>query len=111
MRLGELEIRLALGIAAQSCAIALISGKAGERDQSEGDVVGALMRHEIADQVAAAGRDDGEPLPRIILELRALERIDLVTNENGHGHQYLHSSMRTEHSRLPHIDASAMIEP
>src|SRR4051794_30218552 len=96
MGLGELEICGGLVVAAQSGAIALVVGKAAKRDQPEADVVGALMRHEIADQVAAAGRDDGEPLPRIILELRALERIDLVTNENGHGHQDLHSSMRTE---------------
>jgi len=47
-------------------------------------------------EVAAASRDDGEPLLRVILELRPLERIDLVANENGHGHQDLHSSMRTE---------------
>src|SRR5215468_908294 len=50
----EIEISDALGIATQSRAIDLIRGKALEGDQGEGDVVGALVRHEIADEVAAA---------------------------------------------------------
>src|SRR6266436_10253271 len=45
------------------------------------------MRHEIADQVAAAFRDDGEPALGIFIELRALERIDLVADEDGDGHE------------------------
>jgi hypothetical protein len=43
------------------------------------------MRHEIADQVAAAFLDDGEPALGVLLEQRALERIDLVADENGDG--------------------------
>src|SRR5271168_257968 len=59
--LGEIEISHALGIAAQPRAVVFVSTQALERDQREGDVVGAFMRHEIADQVAAAFRDDSEP--------------------------------------------------
>src|SRR6202008_239239 len=66
-------------------AIGLIGGKAFERDQRKGDVVGALMRHPVADEIAAAARDDLEPVPRIFLELRALERIELVADEHGDG--------------------------
>src|SRR5450631_1296468 len=96
MLFGEGEIGMALGVAAQAGAIALVVRKTRKRDQRESDVVGALMRHEIADQVAAACRDDGEPLPRIVLERCPLEWIDLVADENGHGHRDLHSSMSTE---------------
>src|SRR5207248_11396235 len=40
----------------------------------------------VAEQVATAFRDDGEPVLRILLELSALERIELVADENGDGH-------------------------
>src|SRR5690348_6057534 len=43
-------------------------------------VVRALMRHEIADEIAAAGGNNGEPVSRILLELRLLEGIDLVAD-------------------------------
>jgi hypothetical protein len=44
------------------------------------------MRHEIACEIAAASGNDGEPALGIFLELRALERVDLVADENGDGH-------------------------
>src|SRR5206468_8067546 len=81
--LGKMEIRHAVGVLPQPCPVGLVSSKAFEGDQRKRDVVGALMRHEIADQVAAAFRDDAEPALRIILELRALERIELVADEDG----------------------------
>src|SRR3954463_4174312 len=84
--LGELEVRHALGILPQPGAIGFIGGKALEADQRKRDVVGALMRHEIADEVATAFRDDSEPALRVILELRALERIELIADEDGDGH-------------------------
>src|SRR5262249_48903704 len=84
--LGKIEIRHALGILPQPRAIGLVGGEALETDQREGDVVGALMRHEVADEVAAAFRDDAEPALRIFLELGALEGIELVADERGDGH-------------------------
>src|SRR5438067_2110699 len=81
-----MEVRHAFGILAQPRTIGLVGGETLEGDQRKGDVVGALMRHEIADQVAAAFRDDGEPALRIFLELRALEGIELVADEDGDGH-------------------------
>src|SRR3954462_4816902 len=84
--LGKMEIRHALGILPQPRTIGLVGREALEGDQREGDVVGALMRHEIADQVAAAFRDDGEPALGIFLELSAFERIELVSDEDGDGH-------------------------
>src|SRR5262249_37982383 len=81
----EAEIRHALGITAQLRTIVFVGRQIFEGDQREGDVVGALMRHEIADQIAAAARDDFQPALGILLELGALERIDLVADEYGDG--------------------------
>jgi hypothetical protein len=36
------------------------------------------MRHPVAQEIAAAARNDRQPAPRIVLELRALERIELM---------------------------------
>src|SRR4051812_38591944 len=47
------------------------------------------MRHPVAKAFAAAFRDDGQPAFGIFLEHRALERIELVANENGDGHESL----------------------
>src|SRR6478752_2808143 len=84
--LGKTEIGHAFAVGTQPRPVAFIGGETLERDQREGDVVSALMRHPVADQVAAAFRDDGEPVFRILLELGALERIELVADENGDGH-------------------------
>jgi hypothetical protein len=44
------------------------------------------MRHPVSDEIAAASGNDAEPAPRILLEHRALEGIELVADENGdHG--------------------------
>ena len=84
--LGEIEIGHAFGVATQPRTIGLIGGETLEGDQRERDVVGALVRHPVADEIAAAFRDDAEPAFRIFLELRALERIELVADEHGDGH-------------------------
>jgi hypothetical protein len=83
---GKAEIRHAFRIGAQPRAIALIGGQAFERNQRKCDVVGALMRHPVADQIAGAFRNDREPAFRIFLEHRAFERIELVADEDGDGH-------------------------
>src|SRR5262249_27278566 len=82
----EIEVGDALRVVVQPRAISLVGRKAFERDQRERNVVCSLMRHEIADQVASASRDNGEPALRILLELRALERIKLITDETGDSH-------------------------
>src|ERR1700761_1279547 len=87
--LGEGEVRRSLCVGAQGGAIALVSRETVERNQSEGDVVGAFMGHEIACQSAATARNDAEPPPGVALELLALMRIDLIANENSDGHDDL----------------------
>src|SRR5438045_8378488 len=70
-------------------AILLVSGEAVEPDQRQRDVVGAFMRHEITQQVAAASRNDGCPAPGIFLEGGAFEWIEHVTNAAGDRHDGL----------------------
>src|SRR5450755_4174353 len=82
---GEIEIGHALLVGAKSCAISFIGGETLERNQRERNIVGALMRHPVADEIAAAFRNDGQPALGILLEHRALERINLVADENGDG--------------------------
>src|SRR3954452_19896741 len=85
----KIEIRHAFVVGVQPCAIHLVGREVFERDQRERDIVGALMRHPVAEQMAAAFRDDSQPAPGIGLEHRALERIDLVADEYGDGQQSL----------------------
>ena len=73
------------------------------------DVVGSLMRHSIADTLAAAFGDDGEPAPGVFLEHRLLERIDLVADEDGNGQNNL-LFVRVISTRLIDFDASTIIE-
>ena len=80
--LGEAEIGGAFRVGLQPRAIGLVGGQAVERDQPPGDVVGALVRQEVADEVAAAARDDATPVAGVFGERVALERIDLVADEN-----------------------------
>src|SRR5262245_8042508 len=84
--LGEIEIGHAVAVRAQPRPVALIGCETLERDQRKGDVVGALVRHPVAEEIAAAFRDDGEPVFRVLLEQRALEGVELVTDEDGDGH-------------------------
>src|ERR1019366_1043771 len=74
----------------QARPIGLVRGEAVERDQSPGDVVGSLMWQEVANEVAAAARDDAPPVRCVLFEVFQLERIDLVADEAGnrHGPQY-----------------------
>src|SRR5258705_3670149 len=60
--LGEIEIGHAFAVGAQPRPVAFIGSQAIERDQRKRDVVGALMRHPVTEQVATAFRDDGEPV-------------------------------------------------
>src|ERR1044071_690311 len=60
--LRQREVRKGLGIRTQTRAVSFICGKAIERDQSPGNVVGAFMRQEVADEMPAATRNDAPPI-------------------------------------------------
>src|SRR5262249_29436787 len=79
LRLRHLEIARAFRILRQPRAVGLIRGEALEADERPADVVGPLVRQEVAEQLAAAARDDAAPVARVLRERVALERIDLVT--------------------------------
>jgi hypothetical protein len=68
------------------------------------------MRHPVADQIAAASGNDGELSPGILLDHRALERIDLVADENGDGQGNLQCFEPSQDSRLIDVNASSIIE-
>jgi hypothetical protein len=57
-----------------------------ERNQAPRDVIGAFMGEKVSDQMTAAAGNDPTPLFGILLEGRALKRVDLVANEAGNGH-------------------------
>ena len=83
-------------VGADARPVGLVGGEALERDQREGDVVGALVRHPVADEVAAAARDDLDPALGVGLERAAPEGIELVADENRDGHgARLHGESRT----------------
>src|SRR5262249_3874993 len=110
--LGEAEIGHAFVVVPKPRAIALVGRKALEGNQCESDVVGAFMRLEIADQVAAASGNDREPALGILLELRASERIKLIADKHGDSHGNLYSRRRCRPAiyRLPRMNASVIIE-
>src|SRR5260370_33476606 len=91
---GEVEVGQGRSVGAEPRAVILVSSETLERNQGERDVVGAFMRHPVADQIAAAIGNDGEPTPGIFFEHRPLERIDLVADEDGDGQGNLQSSLR-----------------
>ena len=62
LRLRPLEVAPALLVLFQARAIGLIVRQRLELDQSPGDVVGAFVREKIAEQMAAAARNDASPI-------------------------------------------------
>lgn len=87
--LREIEIRDALVIRLEPGAIGFVIRQTGKRDQPECDVVGPLMRHPVSKQIATAFRNDGKPALRVGLKEMPLERIELVADEDGDGHEPL----------------------
>src|SRR4051794_20904699 len=83
LRLRGPEVRGARRVGPQPRTVLLICGDALERDQRQRDVVGPFVGHEVAEEVAAAGRDDGG----VSLERVALVRIEDVADAAGHGHK------------------------
>ena len=52
----------AVGIGLEARAVGLVGGEESKRDQAPGDRRWCLVRQEVADQVAAAARDDAAPV-------------------------------------------------
>src|SRR5262245_52153076 len=75
-RVGEVRAPVRIGL--QSSSIGLVRRKGLEPDESPGDVVGPLVRQEIAEQRSAAAGNDAAPGFRVGPERLALEGIDLV---------------------------------
>ncbi len=89
LRLRQREVGGAFAVGLQPRPVGLVGRQARERDQPVGDVVGALVRHPIADDFAAAFRNDCQPIARIGFKAVALIRIELIANEDGDGHRGL----------------------
>ena len=74
----KLEVRCPFGVALQSSSIALVRRQALKRYESVGDVVGAFVRHPIADKLAPALRNNLQPFASVFFEFAALEGVELV---------------------------------
>src|SRR5437870_976977 len=74
-------VSAAIRIGFKPSAINFLRLEAVERDQAPCDIVGALVRNEVADEMTAASWNDLPPIRRILLEGITLERIDLVADE------------------------------
>ncbi len=81
--MGELEVGAAFRISFQACPIGFIRGQAVEADQAPRYVVRAFVRYEVAQQIAAAARNDTPPVFCVLAEGGALEGIDFVANKAG----------------------------
>src|ERR1043166_175951 len=103
--LREAEIFCSAGVGAQARPVGVIGGETVERDQRERDVVRAFVRQEIADEIAAAARNDGGPAARVFLERIALERIEHVADAAGDRHGGLRCRRQTRMARVRHASA------
>src|SRR6516165_11661412 len=95
--LRKAEVGGAFAIGLEPRTVGFVGGEAIERNQPIGDVVGAFMRHPIAEEISPALRDDGEPTPRVVFEGVALKWIELVADEDRDGH----GSLRVASPILP----------
>ena len=82
----ECEVLTALRIGFQPRPVRLVRGKTLERDQSPRDVVGALVRQEITDQIPTTAGNDPAPVFGVLTERFALGRVDVVADEARDGH-------------------------
>src|SRR5262245_21814134 len=98
LALRECEILHALGVGAQPGAIALVVGETGEGNQSPADIVRALVRQEIADEMAAGAGDELAPALRVLAKSIQLRRVDFVADETGDRHGLLLQSPRVNNS-------------
>src|SRR5437763_668838 len=107
--LGELEIRHALIVGAQPRPIGFVRRQTLERNQRVGNIVGSLVRHPVADEIAAASWDDVEPALGVCFEGFAAERIELIANKDRDGHRCLLADNRHRASSL-HCHVSTATE-
>ena len=84
--LREVKVGDGVGVLLETRFIFFVIGEAIEGDEPPADVVGAFVRKEIADEMAATARNDACPVGRIFLECIALVRIDLVADHTGDRH-------------------------
>src|SRR5262245_24931310 len=84
--LRKAEVGGAFAIGLEPRTVSFVGGEPIERNQPIGDVVGALMRHPIAEEISAALRNDGEPTPRVVFEGVALKGVELIADEDRDGH-------------------------
>ena len=91
------EILAPLRIRLEARAVRLVRGEALEGDHAPGDVVSALVRQEVADELAAALGNDRSPIARVLGESFALKGIDGLADDDGDGHGWLLSG--SHHAR------------
>src|SRR6202040_2115781 len=84
----------------QSRSIRFVRRKTLECDQTPGHIVGPFVRKEVAEEIAAAARDDRPPVLGILPELLFLERIDLIADHAGDSHGKKNATCRAETLRL-----------
>src|SRR5260370_4586149 len=70
----------------QTCSVMIVRGEAVERDQPPCNVVCALMREEISDEVPTASRNNAAPVLGVLFETVALEWVDLIADNAGDLH-------------------------
>src|SRR5260370_38471583 len=70
----------------ETLAVLLVCREGGEVDQGQRRVgrAGELGRQPVADEVAAAARNDAAKSPRVALKVLALPRVDRVANAKRH---------------------------
>jgi len=85
--LREGEVFAGFGVLAETRAVCLVRGKGIKGDETPCDVVGAFVREEVADEMAAEARDDASPGCGVLVEALALKWVDLVANEAGNRHR------------------------
>src|SRR5262249_44027845 len=83
LRLGHREILTRFAVLAEAGPVGFVRRQTLKSDQPPGHIVRPFMRKKIADQMAAAARNDAAPVFRILLKCIALKRVNLVTNETG----------------------------
>src|SRR6185295_8669678 len=73
-RLSHREIGDRLGIGFQARSVGFIRGKAVKCDQAPRLEIRSFVREKVADEVAAAARDDASPIRGVLPETLFLER-------------------------------------
>lgn len=86
MVLRHREVVERLTVRLQPRPVRFIRREAVKGDQAPRHVIGPLVRHEVAHEMAAASRNDAAPILSVLFEPIALKWIDLVADDAGHGH-------------------------